>query len=46
MPHRFPPSNERGVSSAEFALVMPAFFLVAMAPSLIGLIKSFRSLVQ
>jgi len=25
---------------------MPAFFLVAMAPSLIGLIKSFRSLVQ
>lgn len=26
--------------------LMPAFFLVAMAPSLIGLIKSFRSLVQ
>ena len=26
--------------------LMPAFFLVAMAPSLLGLIKSFRSLVQ
>jgi tight adherence protein C len=26
--------------------LMPAFFLVAMAPSLIGLLKSFRSLVQ
>jgi len=26
--------------------LMPAFFLVAMAPSLIGLIKSFRSLVR
>ena len=26
--------------------LMPAFFLVAMAPSLLGLIKSFRSLIQ
>ena len=26
--------------------LMPAFFLVAMAPSLLGLIKSFRSLIR
>ncbi|MCC6191678.1 MAG: hypothetical protein IT318_21835 [Anaerolineales bacterium] len=30
MPHRIQSSREKGVSSAEFALVMPAFFLAVM----------------